>query len=62
VNGLLVPPDDEQLLADAIILGLEHPDLVKKAHKINLDLIKDRANREKVASEIAGFYQRISGS
>ncbi len=59
VNGLLVPPDDEQLLADSIILGLEHPELVKSAQKINLDLIKQRANREKVTSEIARFYQQI---
>ncbi len=62
VNGLLVPPDDEQLLADAIILGLEHPELVEKAKKINLELVKERANRETVAFAIYGFYQQVSGN
>jgi len=59
VNGSLVPYDNPQLLAEAIIQALEAPDFRKNAAKINKALIEERADVHKVGEQVLAFYQQL---
>ncbi len=58
-NGLLVDPSDPRALAQAIIHALSHPELLQQGMEKNLQLVKDRADYEKVMPQAEGFYQRL---
>jgi hypothetical protein len=59
VNGLLVEPTKPQALAEAVLAGLDQPELRQKAREINLDLIRQRAEVGLVRSQIEVFYRRL---
>ena len=59
VNGLLVDPGDPQALADAIVLGLEHPGLRRRAATHNYHLVEERAEYHKSMQAAELFYRSI---
>jgi glycosyltransferase involved in cell wall biosynthesis len=59
VNGMLVPPDNPQSLAEALLVALDHPELIKAAAEQNLLLIRRRAEAGLVRAQIEVFYQRL---
>jgi glycosyltransferase involved in cell wall biosynthesis len=62
VNGWLVPPDNPQLLAEAISVVLHNPGLRQSAAEANLKIIRERAELSLMRSQIQVFYQRLSPS
>jgi len=62
VNGLLIDPRNPMAIADAIILAIENQALREKAEKINLALVKERAEYQKVMQTAAKFYERLLNS
>lgn len=58
VNGILVDPNDPELLASAIINALMNPQLRKDAAEINRKIIQERAEFERVQTKIELFYNR----
>jgi glycosyltransferase involved in cell wall biosynthesis len=59
INGLLVDPNDPQSVANGIIQGLDDAEMRANAAKVNLKLVNDRADYQKVMQTIETFYQRI---
>jgi glycosyltransferase involved in cell wall biosynthesis len=60
-NGFLVDPADPRGLADAILAGLQKPDLRAQAQKINARLIAERAEYYQVMQQALEFYRLLSG-
>ncbi len=58
-NGFLVDPDDPVTLADAILNGLGDKALREKAAKINAGIIRERAERIRVAGLVSEFYAML---
>lgn len=59
VNGLLVQPDKPQSVAEAVRLALENPELRQQAARINLDIIRQRAEVNLVRAQVEVFYQGL---
>jgi glycosyltransferase involved in cell wall biosynthesis len=59
INGLLVPPDSPQSLAEAVILALENPSLREKARDRNRELVRQRAEVNLVRAQMKVFYQQF---
>jgi glycosyltransferase involved in cell wall biosynthesis len=59
VNGLLVDPNDPHGLAEAICDGLENSELRERARKINLEMIRERAEFHTVMRKAADFYKHL---
>jgi glycosyltransferase involved in cell wall biosynthesis len=59
VNGLLVDPNDPCGLAEAICDGLENSKLRQRARKINLSLIREKAEFHTVMSKATNFYENL---
>ncbi|NOR90611.1 MAG: glycosyltransferase [Anaerolineales bacterium] len=58
-NGLLIDPDDAEALAQATSHALMSAELRGKASKINQDLVDERADRDRVAISVEGFYMDV---
>lgn len=58
-NGLLVDPADPASIADGIIHGLRDRDLQLRAAGLNRQILRERADRDKVKSNIDRFYRQI---
>ena len=61
VNGMLVDPDNEKQMAEAVITALQNPDLRSQAAEINQSLILKRAERSAVSAAVGIFYQQTAG-
>ena len=59
VNGLLVDPSNPHALAEAILQSLDQPDLRLRAYKINLDLVRERAEYGRVMAQAEAFYRTV---
>ncbi len=59
VNGFLVDPGNAQALASAILGALAKPELRKHAKKMNLELVKERADYKKCMKAAEKFYEAI---
>ena len=59
VNGLLVDPSNPHALAEAILQALDEPDLRLRAYKINLDLVRERAEYGRVMAQAEAFYRTV---
>ena len=59
VNGLLVDPGDPKALAAAIVNALLQPDLRRQAGERNLQMVKERAEYEKIMREAEEFYNSL---
>ncbi len=58
-NGFVVDPGDPAALAEAILKGLGDNALRDKAAKMNAGIIRERAERGKVAGLVSRFYRVI---
>jgi len=56
VNGLLVDPGDPQALAEAILRALDQPELRAEAKRVNLELVRERAEYNLVMHQAKKFY------
>jgi hypothetical protein len=59
VNGMLIPPDDPQALADAICLALARPGLRANAARLNQRIIRERAAVDGAMERVGAFYQAV---
>jgi hypothetical protein len=58
-NGLLVPPEDPEMIEAAIRKALSDDELVDSAADINRELVEMRLDSAKIASVAQGFYRSI---
>jgi glycosyltransferase involved in cell wall biosynthesis len=58
-NGLLVDPSDPKSLADAIMTAISQPELRRQAGERNIQLIRERAEYDKVMQAAEEFYGRL---
>ncbi len=58
-NGLLVDPNDPKALAASILEAIEKPELRELAREMNIQLVKERAEHEKVMQIAEEFYLRL---
>ncbi len=58
-NGLLVGKLNPVELADAVVKGLNHSDLIERARLLNHEIITNRALRSDVMGRAEAFYQEI---
>lgn len=59
VNGMLVSPDDENQLAEAVVTALKNPKLREEAAAINREIILTRAEKSVVSASIGIFYRQF---
>lgn len=59
VNGLLVPADEPQALADAIIRILENSDLAERFRKAGLETVRERFTWDVITDQFVKVYQEI---
>jgi hypothetical protein len=59
VNGMLIPPDAPQALADAICLAIARPALRANAARLNQRIIRERAAVEGAMERVGSFYQAV---
>ena len=59
VNGLLVDPEQPQVLAEAVLIALNQPELRTAAAEQNFRLVSERAELGLVRAQIEVFYQRL---
>lgn len=60
VNGQLVDPTDGGKAADAIVHILRDRNLRESARKLNLEMLQERANREKIRQQVEDFYRQTA--
>lgn len=58
-NGLLVGTLNPAELAEAVVKGLNHPDLIERARLANHEIITNRALRSDVMGRAEAFYREI---
>lgn len=58
-NGLLVPPEDSDVVAEAIKKAINDDEMVTNAAKYNIQYIKTKLDRDKVQSEVVNMYKRV---
>ena len=58
-NGLLCDPTNPESVAQAILRALKDRGLRDKAREINLQLVNERADYDKVMAEAEKFYHRV---
>lgn len=58
-NGLLVPPEDAEAVAAAIVRAIEDDQLVNRAAEVNAAIADERLERGKVREKVLGMYRRV---
>jgi glycosyltransferase involved in cell wall biosynthesis len=59
VNGLLVPPDNHEALARAIIKTVENTELLNNARVINRKLLLQKADANLILQKLKLFYDDL---
>jgi glycosyltransferase involved in cell wall biosynthesis len=59
ISGLVVPPEDPQVVADAIKIALKNDALVDEAARINQQVVKGRLDRRKIKEQVIRMYRDI---
>jgi glycosyltransferase involved in cell wall biosynthesis len=59
VNGLLVPPDDPEAIAAAVVEALGADDMVDAAVNVNRRLAFERADEAGVRERVVAAYRRV---
>lgn len=60
-TGILVPPDDPDIIEKAIRRGLTDDNLVDEAAKINWRTIQERLDKKIIKQKIIDFYREVEG-
>jgi glycosyltransferase involved in cell wall biosynthesis len=58
-TGILVPPEDPDVIEKAIRLAISDNDLVDKASEINLQTVKDRLDQSMLKPKVIEFYKTV---
>ena len=58
-NGLIVPPEDPQLIASAIRKALSDDKLVDRASRINTKIAAERLDRNIIRPHVVNMYKNI---
>jgi len=58
-SGFIVPPEEPQVIADAIRLSLTDDDLVNQAAEINLQTARERLDYSSIQAKVIKMYQDI---
>lgn len=58
-SGIIVPPEDPQVVSEAIRTALLNDTLVNEAAKINLEIVKRRLNRRIIREQVIRMYRYI---
>jgi glycosyltransferase involved in cell wall biosynthesis len=58
-SGLIVPPEDPDIIARAIVRALEEDKLVDDAAELNWQVATDRLDQEKIRPQVVKMYQDI---
>jgi len=58
-TGILVPPEDQNLVKHAILRAIESDSLVDKAAKLNLHTIKERADYNMIRKQVLELYNTV---
>jgi glycosyltransferase involved in cell wall biosynthesis len=58
VNGLLVPPDDPEALADALLRLRDDPALAARVAAAGRETVRERFDGEHLAQTLAGLFER----
>jgi glycosyltransferase involved in cell wall biosynthesis len=56
VNGLLIPPDDPEALADALLRLHDDPELTRRLTQNGRETVKERFDGERLARELAALF------
>jgi glycosyltransferase involved in cell wall biosynthesis len=59
VSGFAVPPEDPQIVADAIRIALKNDALVDEAARINQQVVTERLDRRKIKVQVIQMYKDI---
>ena len=59
VNGLLVPPDDVQLMVQAISRIVHDSGFARSIAKVGMDYARTNFSQERYIKELHGFYLRL---
>ncbi len=61
-NGLLVPPEDVNAVAEAIKKAVADDELVDRAAELNAAIADQRLERGKIRAEVIEMYRRVMGA
>ncbi len=56
---MLVDPRDADAAADAILRALRHPELRQRARQGNIQILKERAELNRVRAQAGEFYRSL---
>jgi len=59
-NGLLIPPEDSQAIANAIRRALSDDALVDRAAKINAQITAERIDRSVTQPQVIAMYEKVA--
>lgn len=60
VSGLLIPPNDPDVIAEALRKALVDDALVDEAARINAQTIRERMDRQKLSQKIVSIYNEVA--
>lgn len=59
ISGIIVPPEDPEIIEKSLKKALTDDKLVDEAAKINFKVVKDRLESQKIKNQIIKFYQEV---
>ena len=60
VSGILVPPEDPNMIAAALTRALTDNELVDTAARLNMKTLRNKLDYEKVQNVVVGIYKKIA--
>ena len=59
-NGMIVPPEDPDLIEKAIRRALTDDNLVNKAAEVNDRIVRERLNQDEIRAKTISFYSKVA--
>jgi len=59
-SGFLVPPEDPEIIADAIRRAVADDDLVDRAAEINAQTVRERLDESVIRPQVVAMYERVA--